>query len=329
MPSTLDLRQSDRTREDDYPSVPVIDARHLRAGGNSAVDAALLEAMRVSGFLYLEHVFDGTDTETALQRQMQRFFALPDDDARKQEVCVRGRPVKYGFMPLFGEPAYQPGTVAHVESFDCGRPGKPGDASDRRSLWPDLPGFHDTVRAAWSELSHTGYALLECIASALGVDRRFLVQRCDSQDLSTLRLLHYPPTTDHHPDRDVGIAAHTDFECITLLYQSAPGLELLDVGGHWRDAPANNEQVVVLFGDMLERFTNGICKATGHRVRTTSRERYSVVLFFAVNDGVVVEPVRSFVRPGDAPCFAPVTQRAHSQRDIARAEENREQLVRS
>lgn len=331
MPTTVDLKQHEPTCTLAGGSVPIIDARQLRHDitPDSGIPAALERAARETGFLYLEHVFgDGTPAHD-LDRHMRAFFALPDSDHRKQAICVAGKPVKYGWMPLFGEPAYQPGTVAHVESFDCGRPRRPGDDPSRLSVWPHLPGFRDAVRASWSCLTAAGNALLEAIATQAGIRREFLAERCSSQDLSTMRLLHYPARPSRLSTRDVGIAAHTDFECITLLYQTAPGLELKDVSGRWRDAPANPGQVVVLFGDMLERFSNGHYLATGHRVRTSPTDRYSVVLFFAVDDGVVVEPHPAFCGPQHSPRYDSVTQREHSAREIARSEHYRDEAARS
>ncbi|MEX1267164.1 MAG: 2OG-Fe(II) oxygenase family protein [Woeseia sp.] len=327
MPTTVELQQHEPTCTLADSSVPVIDARKLMHAGtpDPVIPAALEKAARDSGYLYLEHVFgDGTE-DRELDRQMRAFFALAESDERKQAICVTGKPVKYGWMPLFGEPAYQPGTIAHVESFDCGRPRRPGDDPSRFSVWPDLPGFRDAVRASWFRLTAVGTALLEAIAMRAGIHRGFLAERCSSQDLSTMRLLHYPARPSPLSSRDVGIAAHTDFECITLLYQTAPGLELKDVSGRWRDAPANPGQVVVLFGDMLERFSNGYYPATGHRVRTSTTDRYSVVLFFAVNDGVVVEPHPVFCGLQNPPRYDSLTQQEHSAREIARSERYRDE----
>jgi len=329
MPTTVELQQDDRVAAGS-PAVPVIDARCLFAGPAAApVAAALDAAARETGFLYLENVFAGSDAHARLASSMRRFFALPEDDHRKQSICVTGKPVKYGWMPLFGEPAYQPGTVAHVESFDCGRPRRPHDDTAPASVWPALPGFRHATRSVWSVLTAAGLAVLDAIAAHAGLPPRYLSARCNSQDLSTMRLLRYPAARGARAAGDVGIAAHTDFECLTLLYQSAPGLELLDSGGRWRDAPAGAEQVVVLFGDMLQRWSNGRYRATGHRVRQTTLERYSVVLFFAVNDGIAVEPLTPFCGPGDPARYTALTQREHSAREIARAEQNRDQLLRS
>ena len=141
--------------------------------------------------------------------------------------------------------------------------------------------------------------------------------------MSTTRLLHYPENAMPTSDADVGISAHTDFECITLILQTAPGLELTDVLGNWYDAPGDDTRIVVLLDDMLERWTNAYFKATGHRVRNTAWERYSVVMFFAVNDDETVAPLPQFTSVSNPPRYKPVKQRAHIDAEIKQAEKNR------
>jgi hypothetical protein len=57
----------------------------------------------------------------------------------------------------------------------------------------------------------------------------------------------------------MGIGSHTDYECLTLLYSTAPGLEVLNSAGTWVDAPPTRA-LVINIGDMMEIWTS-------HRVR--------------------------------------------------------------
>ena len=63
---------------------------------------------------------------------------------------------------------------------------------------------------------------------------------------------------------ELGISAHTDFECFTLIHQSARGLQVQARDGRWLEIPAemsspssSSSSFVVLIGDMLENWTNG------------------------------------------------------------------------
>ncbi len=134
-----------------------------------------------------------------------------------------------------------------------------------------------------------------------------------------MRFLNYPPEQGAVREHEVGIAAHTDFECITLLYQTAPGLEVRSVNGEWLEAPAAPGRLIVLLGDMLERWTNGYLQATGHRVRRTSEKRFSIVMFIAANKGIRIRPLSRFVSPDRPVMYDPTEQAAHIEFEMTRA----------
>ncbi len=298
---------------------PVIDARRLAGRGDPTLVADVRRAAAGAGYLLLDNAFSEHGAERALLAAARRFFALPDRDPRKQSICVTGRSSTHGWMPLYGEPAYLPGTKARVESFDCGLPWR-----DEADAWPALPGFREAVQAGWRRLTATGLCVLQSVALAAGLPRDYLRRRCGTQSASTMRLLHYPGGAGATAAQEVGISAHTDFECITLLYQTAAGLELRDRAGRWHEPPAGCDRLLVLFGDMLERWTNGRFLATPHRVRLTAEPRLSVVLFFAVDEGIRVAPLAQLLRGDETPAYGPVTQREHSARRLARAVRNRD-----
>ncbi len=76
----------------------------------------------------------------------------------------------------------------------------------------------------------------------------------------------------------MGIGSHTDYECLTLLYSTVPGLEVLNSAGSWIDAPPLPGALVINIGDMMEIWTNGEFVATSHRVRPVKEERFSFPL---------------------------------------------------
>lgn len=320
MPLTRDLRQSDRIQGCLDGRVPVFDVSAL-AG------AEVRDACTDPGFFCIDEAFKNSPVLPVAWQQMAAFFGLDDGDPQKQAVNVARTGGKRGWTPQGGEPAYQPGTRSHLESFDFGRPG-----GSPANTWPDLPGFRHDMHALWNALSALGDKVLSALSVAAGLTDDALVTRCNTRELSTLRLLHYPPGepadnpfADLAPAiQDVGIAAHTDFECMTLILQTAAGLELRDVRGNWYDAPSDERRVTVLLADMLECFTNGRFHATGHRVRTNRHRRYSIVMFFAVNDDEVVAPLAECIDPGAAPRYAPVRQREHLEREVSLAVANRD-----
>lgn len=142
-----------------------------------------------------------------------------------------------------------------------------------------------------------------------------------------LRLLHYPPQTSKDP-RQLGAGAHTDFgKCdfffgtsiptypasrslspkpgaVTLLYQTAPGLQVKSPSGsgssgadRWIPVPPNRDAYVVNIGDMLHAWTEGLYKSSMHRVLNLGgSHRYSIPFFF---DGNADCPLTPFGKSDD------------------------------
>ena len=129
------------------------------------------------------------------------------------------------------------------------------------------------------------------------------------------RLIRYPPSTNPKPlsalseEEEIGLGAHTDYECFTLLLQdSNPGLEVLSPDGHWISAEPVEGGIVVNVADFLMRWTNGVYKSTVHRVvNRTAKERYSVPLFFSINYDETVETLPSCVSEENPSKYPPIT----------------------
>lgn len=298
-------------------SVPCISARELVSGEAGELIDVVRSACLETGFFFVDVSPSQRDSIAVALLQMDRFFALDDSDSRKQEV-KQADSGDCGWVPKYTEPAYQPGTVSNLEAFDFGIESV---TSGDDGLWPRLPNFRLELTNCWQDWTGLARSILDVIGRAAGMPAGYLVEHCSSHALSTMRLLHYSPE-EAVTARDVGIAAHTDFECITLLYQTAPGLELLDVNGRWLDAPVRDGRIVVLLDDMLEHWTNGTFRATGHRVRSTAEQRFSIVLFIAANGDIEIEPLPQFVSADSPPRFPPVTQEQHLENEIRRAKEN-------
>ena len=324
MPSTIELRQTDPVVGSVADAVLCIDADELLNDIDSGLVSAVRKACTEHGFFYIDLSAAQRESVAKALSQMDCFFSLDDDDPRKRKTLQEDN--DYGWVPKGMEPAYQPGTVSSLEAFDYGKSSL-ADPSDR--IWPPLEGFRSDLAECWQEYSGLGNAVLQALALAADLPRFWLAERCDSLSLNTMRLLHYAAEPDLDTSRNVGIAAHTDFECITLLYQTSAGLELLNTEGSWLDAPVREGRIVVLLGDMLERWTNGAFKASGHRVRNTPEQRFSIVQFFAVNEDVDVMPLEKFVTAESPARYAAVRQEQHIDDEVGRAEKNARQMESS
>ena len=154
--------------------------------------------------------------------------------------------------------------------------------------WPDwLPGFRAEVMAYFDAVMALGDRLFRAFAIALDLPEDFFVERA-RKPTSQLRLLHYPPNDLPMNNDHLGIAAHSDFECFTILHHQSPGLQVMNAADEWVEAPPIDGTFIVNIGDLIEGWTNGLFKATQHRVVNIGKERYSMPLFFAADYHTVV-----------------------------------------
>ncbi|MFS0895865.1 isopenicillin N synthase family dioxygenase [Mycolicibacterium litorale] len=289
-----------------FTSVPVVDISGLLSVDRAAqerVAADLGAAARDVGFFYISG--SGID-ESLFDRMLaatKEFFALPLEEKMRSYIglsrCHRG------YVPI-GEEGVQNQTTPDLkEAFDTALD-LPADDPDYLAgnpmlgpnTWPDLPGFAEAVTAYYTAVIDVGQRLLRAFAVALGEDPDVFARHA-TKTPSQLRLIHYP----YNPDAEdrMGIGAHTDYECFTLLKPTAPGLEVLNGAGEWIDVPPVPGTFVVNVGDMLELWTNGTFVATSHRVRKVKEERYSFPLFFNVDYLTEVKPLPQFAPRDDRP----------------------------
>jgi isopenicillin N synthase-like dioxygenase len=339
MPSTQELDVAAPSARLEKQRLHLIDVGPLfgSAGGEAgeaargAVIAQIRKACRETGFFYIHNTCISDDLIGATLEQMQRFFSLDDSDPAKRCALNKLSAGGTGWGPMFEEPAYQPGTVAHLESFDMSPPmewiGDEGVAASLGiypNLWPGLPGFKTVAEIYYLSARELSEALFEALAEAMGLPRAYFRNKATRKAPSTMRFLNYPGSAVTSDRSNVGIAAHTDFEFFTLMYQTAPGLGLTDINGQWCDAPANVGQFTVILGDMMERLTNGEFPATGHRVGITPWQRYSIILFNALDGDCEVAPLPEFTSEERPARYAATTQSRHIEEELKRAEEFRE-----
>lgn len=281
-----------------FQSVPVVDISGLQSTDGAErerVAAELGAAAREVGFFYISGTTVSDELFDKLLAATKQLFALPMDEKMKSYIglstCHRGY-VPVGEEGLYGD---KPDLK---EAFDTALD-LPADDPDHLAgnpmlgpnVWPDIPGFADTVTEYYQAVLGVGQDLLWAFAVALREDPDVFTRHA-TKTPSQLRLIYYPYNPDAEDSQ--GIGAHTDYECFTLLKPTAPGLEILNGDGEWIDVPPIPGTFVVNVGDLLELWTNGAFVATTHRVRKVKEERYSFPLFFNVDYDTVVQPLPQF-----------------------------------
>ena len=201
--------------------------------------------------------------------------------------------------------------------------------------WPvEVPEMRSTFCSFYSACDGAARTLYRCFAKALRVDDEDVwVRKFGNTSHCSMRAMRYPSMRRSERNAAskveiVGISEHTDFEFFTLLHQTCEGLELKGRDGTWRSAPAyeNDAIFTCILSDAFEIFTNGVVRATPHRVRPSrdGRDRLSLVRFNGLNDDAVIAPLPQFVTP-DRPlnaAYGPRTQGDHVGENVTRASDN-------
>ncbi|MCB1390390.1 MAG: isopenicillin N synthase family oxygenase [Rhodobacteraceae bacterium] len=269
--------------------VPCIDFAALMAGDPAQV-AEVRRGVADAGFLTLDNT--GLDTAPVIAAY-RAFFALPGAEKAKVDMARTGSNRGWGGPGSEQvDPAANPD---YKEVFDIGFEVAGSTLPVHApNLWPSRPArFREVLEGYYAEARTLALRLLGAVAGAIGEDPDFFADKF-AQPMALLRGNYYPPRPDWAGARDFGIAAHTDYGCLTLLAtDGVPGLEALTRAGAWVPVTAKPGAFVINFGEMLEMWTNGRVKATLHRVVGTRTERLSVPLFFNPDPGTNVAPLGS------------------------------------
>ncbi|KAK5117528.1 hypothetical protein LTR62_004950 [Meristemomyces frigidus] len=182
--------------------------------------------------------------------------------------------------------------------------------------WPsedDVPGFYETIKRYYGPVLELARHLSRLFALSLELDEHYFDEMLTHPG-GFGRLMYYPAAKNPQPldpevkDKEIGLGAHSDYDCFTiLLCSAAPGLEILSPEDRWVPAPAVEGSFIINVADFLMRWTNGVYKSTVHRVVNRTRdERYSVPFFFSINYDQTVETLPSCITPDNPSRYPPV-----------------------
>ncbi|KAK3681258.1 2OG-Fe(II) oxygenase [Podospora appendiculata] len=285
-----------------FTEIPIINLA-LASGSSSPADresclTQLRHALTNVGFLYI--VNHGVP-ETAISNVVEilpRLFAMPDE--AKDEVALGNSPQFLGFSGNGAETTA--GRRDRREQFEFAT--ELGEVWDDAAggvplyerlrgpnQWPSgYPEIRPVVETYIHELTLLGERFLRLVAEALFLPPETFFSFLSEQH--RLKLVHYPATdneTDSDSEQRQGVGPHKDSSgWWTFLLQASPphvrGLQALNKQGAWVDVPNIAGSFVVNIGQAFEVVTNGVCKATTHRVVLAGpeSERFSVPFFQGV-----------------------------------------------
>lgn len=320
------------------PSVPLIDLNPSFSSDladRKRTAAEIRHACMTSGFFQISNHGITQSAIDGILTQAERFFSELTP-AQKDALNIRHSKLFRGYES--GGDTYvnpdekNPSEVESKEGFNWGYEpgldttssdskdyveldGQPPSPPNRCNVWPDsnqLPEFKSAIAIYYAQILELARHLFRLFALSLDLEETYF-DKLTTHPGGIARLLYYPPQSADqlaHKAHKLGLGAHTDYECFTLLLSTAhPGLEILFPPSEltenkpiWRPCPIRPQTLTVNVADFLMRWTNGVYKSTIHRVvsRPVKNEngtlqgsdaRYSVPFFFSINYDADVQPL--------------------------------------
>ncbi|KAH9891881.1 Clavaminate synthase-like protein [Cubamyces lactineus] len=294
-----------------FRDIPIIDLKDLdspRPEARKALGSAVKDACMNVGFLYVKNHGIPEETIQKAYSASKEFFSLPLD--KKMELDMRKSSAFKGYNALLTSNLDPINRGDLHEGFEFGwEEIQARDNDEKRAndgvmaganVWPsDIPDFREALLSYYHAAVNLGRKMFPLFALALDLPENFFDDKTKNA-AAIMRVLHYPPQTGAVDDRVIGIGAHTDFECFTILWQE-PGIQALQVlnkRNEWIDAPPIPGTLVINLGDQFARWTNDVFKSTVHRaINRSGVRRYSIPLFFGTDYDVKLEPIPSCVSP--------------------------------
>lgn len=304
-------------RQASLDEIPIIDIGAMIDGTEeqrAKVGVALRDACTNIGFFYIRNHGVPQDVIDRTFAVAKRYFA--QDTETKMRHHVSKSLNNRGYAALLEENTDPTARGDLHESFDVALevPADDPDIAAGQLLygpnqWPEGDtDLRSAVETYYAEMRKLSLRLLHTFARALELPETHFDALFD-KPLATMRLLHYPPQFGEVDERQIGIGAHSDYECFTILAQDGvPALQVLNKDGEWVAANPIPGCFVVNVGDQMARWTNNLFASTVHRaVNRSGRERQSIPFFFGPNYGTSLEALPSCVSPDNPPKFPPIT----------------------
>lgn len=312
------------------PPIIDIEAAIQRRSTEKSVAKAVAQACRHNGFFMISgHGFD-----SGLMKEVyatgRAFFELPDE--KKLPYVPPSPDVFRGYYRKESRKtgAYRQ-KVEHgdlKEEFLIGPideravielPGADSSAAaalkwqEQTNVWPtEPPEFRAVFERFYRGMDELAHEVYRIFALSLDLPEYFFEDKIDHHP-STANWGYYPAQKIPAKPGQLRQHEHTDIGSFTILSsdKAIGGLQVQTADGEWVDAVPPDGVFMINIGDILERWTNGMWRATLHRVVNPPAEyahtfRQSVGMFHKPNLDAVIECIPSCVAPGETPRFPPV-----------------------
>ncbi|MEM7224733.1 MAG: 2-oxoglutarate and iron-dependent oxygenase domain-containing protein [Pseudomonadota bacterium] len=301
------------TRRIEVSDIPVIDLAPLLDDerATARVGEALRRAAEEVGFLYVKNHGIPERVIAEADRQARAFFALP----LEQKETARINAYHHGFLRVGEAKMREASRTDLKESFVWGLdlPDDDPAVNDAnpflgRNRWPaGQTAFRGALTDFFDHGLACGRQILRAFALSLGLPAESFVSNW-RHPIARASVIYYPAQPPLMGEEQFGVAPHTDFGCLTLLWQDQiGGLEVQTKTGEWVTAHPIEGTLVVNVGDLLSRWTNDAFRSTPHRViNRAGVERHSMVVAADPDFETMVDPA-IVCRNGETPHYQPVS----------------------
>ncbi|MEH2159795.1 MAG: 2-oxoglutarate and iron-dependent oxygenase domain-containing protein [Nostoc sp.] len=301
--------------------IPVINFHSFMTGDSHAKEAVAAQigsALQEIGCFYLKNHDVSTTLIAQAFAQAKSFFALPLEDKKQialTEKCHRGY-IPMGMSSILSEQFYF-GREMNPEELN-----KLDHPFHQPNQWlQNQPEFRETMLQFFAA-SHTSMLkIIEALAIALKLPESYFVELHSEQN-HAMGLHHYPGASEPQKNQNIRLGEHTDGNTITYVFQhEVEGLEICTKTGERVPVPLIPDTVVVMAGEILQRWTNDKVYATKHQVAIPSasqeiQPRYSFAFFASPNNDAEIACPESCLQANETAKYPPIlTSEFYTQRN--------------
>ncbi|CAI0475234.1 unnamed protein product [Linum tenue] len=271
--------------------IPTVDYTLLASPGSGETELQKLHsACKNWGIFQVVNHGMSPEVMEKLRGEIEEFYELPLEEKMKYggdgEGYGGGR-VRANGIRDWGDRLYITTNPVHLR---------------RPNLLPQLPSsLRDNLETYIQTLKTLASGLLGSMEEALEMEANEMAAKMDD-GLQSVAIIYYPPCPQ--PELVLGFTPHSDATCITILSQvnGVGGLQAKTRDGSWVPVNILPNALVVLVGDILEVFSNGLYESAEHRVTVNpDKERISMAFFVNPKLEAEIGPAASLVMK-NPPC---------------------------
>ncbi|MBH8578105.1 isopenicillin N synthase family oxygenase [Nostocaceae cyanobacterium CENA369] len=298
--------------------IPIIDFNPFLTGDKVAKEAVASQislALHEVGCFYLKNSGISQNLISQLFSQSESFFKLPE--AEKEQASFFPDRNLRGYHNFKKSDDQHSGNEAMTEGFHFGKeiyPDEVGDIEDpffEPNKWPKNPlQFREVMLELFNSCHERTLKVFQALAISLNIPEDYFTNFYSHQNHGIV--LHHYPSIYQPPEKGkVYLAEHTDIGTLTFLFQDSEGLEIHTNAGEWVVAPFIPGAIIVLIGDLLQRWTNDKFRATPHRVIVptkshSAKQRYSCAFFTSPNHDASINTIPTCLDKDEVPKYPPI-----------------------